>query len=281
MIDESIETFKRRLRQLIDENSMSMSAFARFCELDRSTLSQILSPHNYRLPRLENTLLIASKMNVSIDWLIGLSNNRPGVDDLPLQITKNENENPGFDDHLDVWFEESLGQKVRYSPSTLPELLKTKAVNTYEFKDFEKLDHKERIARTKKRLGYQKKGETDLEVCNSFQAVEGFIKGEGVWKNLSKRNRLEQVDYIIEISRELYPSFRWYLYDIKNNYSVPLYIYGRKRACVFTGESYFVFTQTDHIKTLISSFDNLIRNAVFGPTQIEKFLFKLRKDNLF
>ncbi len=277
---DTISLFKSRLSLLIEDTGLSMSAFAKTCKIDRSTLSQILSPNSYRLPRLENAMIIAQKYGVSVDWLLGLDNNPQKVQDLSLEIKSDDEEHISFDEQLDFWFEESLGQKIRYSPSTLPELLKTKAVNTFEYKGYDILDHRDLIDFAKKRLEYQRTGETDLEVCNSFQAIESFVRGEGAWRGLSRKHRSEQVDTMIELSKELYPNFRWYLFDIRKNYLVPLYIFGRSRGCVFMGESYFVFSQVEHIKTLIQNFDNLIKNAIHGPTEIEKFLLKLKREHL-
>ena len=60
---------------------MSPSAYARAVGIDRSTLSQLLSPANERLPRAETLAAIATLAGVSVDWLLGLqSEERPGAE---------------------------------------------------------------------------------------------------------------------------------------------------------------------------------------------------------
>ena len=50
---EIVEGFRRNLLEVIERSGLSRSAFAAKVGLDRSTLSQLLSPENVRLPRSE------------------------------------------------------------------------------------------------------------------------------------------------------------------------------------------------------------------------------------
>ena len=50
-----LEQFRERLETVIAESGMSRSAFAAEAGMDRSTLSQLLSAGNDRLPRAEIT----------------------------------------------------------------------------------------------------------------------------------------------------------------------------------------------------------------------------------
>jgi hypothetical protein len=38
-------------------------------------------------------------------------------------------------------------------------------------------------------------------------------RGEGRWRRLSATVRKAQIDRLIELTEELSPTFRWYLYD--------------------------------------------------------------------
>ncbi len=69
----TIGPFRARLADLIARSKLSQSAFAAKAGLDRSTLSQLLSGKNDRLPRAENIVAIAAAEHVSIDWLLGLT----------------------------------------------------------------------------------------------------------------------------------------------------------------------------------------------------------------
>ena len=69
----TVEIFRERLGEVIANSGLSRSAFAARAGLDRSTLSQLLSPGNERLPRAETIAAIAEREQVSVDWLLGVS----------------------------------------------------------------------------------------------------------------------------------------------------------------------------------------------------------------
>src|SRR5207253_1998687 len=59
--------------EIIARSGESRAAFARRIGIDRSTLAQILSSADDRLPRAETLAAIAADQQVSVDWLLGLS----------------------------------------------------------------------------------------------------------------------------------------------------------------------------------------------------------------
>src|SRR5215468_12734937 len=65
--------FRERLERIIRQTGLNHAAFARHVGVDRSTLSQLLSPANDRLPRAETLVAIARGCRTSIDWLLGLT----------------------------------------------------------------------------------------------------------------------------------------------------------------------------------------------------------------
>ena len=111
-----------------------------------------------------------------------------------------------------------------------------------------------------------------MEVCCSRQSLESFARGEGVWRELDAEIRREQLCSMIYLIDELYPTFRWFLYDGVRRYSVPLTIFGPKRAAIYVGHMYFVFNSTEHIRVLTQHFDELIRAAVVQPREITTLL---------
>ncbi|MEM7520045.1 MAG: helix-turn-helix transcriptional regulator, partial [Pseudomonadota bacterium] len=66
-------TFRGRLLQALKQTGMSQSALARAIGTDRSTLSQVLSDAGTRLPSAHVVAALARVMDVSSDWLLGLS----------------------------------------------------------------------------------------------------------------------------------------------------------------------------------------------------------------
>lgn len=274
---EMIETFRGRLEEIIAASGQSRSAFAAAAGMDRSTLSQILSPTNDRLPRAETLAAIAAARQVSIDWLLGLSQRGPlSADILPERMAIERDAQWADDERLVAWHREAIGYKIRHVPTTLPDLLKNRDVIRHELEHFTATRPEQRIETAAARLAYQRRPETDMEVCNSIQAIEGFARGEGIWHDLDDSIRARQLDHMIALVEELYPTFRWFFYDGRQHYSVPLTVFGPLRAVIYLGGMYFLFNSTEHIRALSEHFDSLIRGAIVQPPDVPKLLRRLR-----
>ena len=169
------------------------------------------------------------------------------------------------------WHGEAAGYKIRYVPATLPDLLKTQAVIGHEFQDYDRAVQEGRIEQTEARLAYTRKPETEFDICSPFQALEEFALGRGIWSDLSQESRREQLEWIIELLDELYPAVRWFLYDGLYRFSVPLTVFGPKRAAIYVGNMYLVFNATEQIRALSEHFDDLIRAARVQPPDLGTF----------
>lgn len=274
-----LDQFRLRLERVIRVSGLSRSAFAAAVGMDRSTLSQLLSPANDRLPRVETLAAIAAARQVSVDWLLGLSNRGElGTDIVPEQPAIERDAVSAADERLIRWHAEAVGYKIRYVPSTLPDLLKTDEVIRYELEHFVTREPEQEIATAAARLAYQRRPETDMEACTPIQEVEGFARGEGLWRRLDPAIRARQLDAMIALVDELYPTFRWFLYDGLQRYSVPVTIFGPRRAAIYLGQMYLVFQSTEHIRALTTAFDDLIRSAVVQPTAVPDLLRRLRAE---
>src|SRR5215470_15015517 len=270
---ETVRIFRQRLAEVIVRAGGSRAAFAQRIGIDRSTLAQVLSDANDRLPRAETLAAIATDQQVSIDWLLGLSQGgplAPAIIEQPLTIE------PGghspADERLTRWHAEAAGYKVRYVPSTLPDLLKTEEIIRYEYRDYVGPIPESRIEAAHARLANQRRPETDMEVCSSVQSVESFARGEGIWRDFGASARRQQIEWMIRLVDELYPTFRWFLYDGVRRFSVPLTVFGPKRAAIYLGHMYLVFNSTEHIRALTEHFDNLIRAAIVQPPEVSAML---------
>lgn len=65
--------FQQRVLSLIQASSKSRSMFAEEIGIDRSALSQLLAEDAVRLPRADTLVRIARRYGVSVDWLLGLT----------------------------------------------------------------------------------------------------------------------------------------------------------------------------------------------------------------
>jgi len=273
---DTVRIFRQRLADVIARTGGSRAAFAQRLGIDRSTLAQVLSPANDRLPRVETLAAIAADQQVSIDWLLGLSQDGPLAPAIIQQpLTVEPGGHSPADERLTRWHAEAAGYKVRYVPATLPDLLKTEELIRYEYRDHVGPIPESRIEAAHARLANQRRPETDMEVCSSVQSVESFARGEGIWRDLGAPARRQQIEWMIELLDELYPTFRWFLYDGVRRFSVPLTVFGPKRAAIYVGHMYLVFNSTEHIRVLTEHFDNLIRAAIVQPPKVSALLRRL------
>lgn len=263
-----LETFRERLSSLIGGQHGSRVALAREIGIDRTTLTQLLSTSNRRLPRVETLATIAQYTDVSIDWLLGLRADDPGSTTVVDRQPTIERDALPDDERLLTWFEEARGSKVRYIPSTLPDLMKTNDVIRFEATGTPAGTLRRDLDVTSMRLQWQRRPEADMECCSSIQSLEGFAQGEGVWSKLAKPARRVQLERIAELSDELYPTFRWFLFDGRSRYAAPVTVFGLRRAAMYVGHMYLVFTSEEHVLAMAQHFDALIRSATVQPPEL-------------
>lgn len=268
--------FRERLKTLLQRSGANQSAFAAAVGIDRSALSQLLSGASTRLPRAETLLNIASEHKVSLDWLLGLSQDEGLTGELreSLEI---EEASGGFERTLIAkWHAEAAGTKIRYVPAGIPDLLRTDALIEYEAG----ISNKSREAQqdeTQYRIDYSRRPETDMEVCMPRHTLEIFARGLGIWDRFPPQARAEQLDHMARLLDDLYPSFRLYLYDGRMRYSIPYTIFGSLRAAIYVGDMYLVLNATQPVRTLTRHFDNLIRAADVNAHEAASFTASLNR----
>ena len=169
------------------------------------------------------------------------------------------------DVRLSRWYAETVGYKARYVPTTLPDLLKTDEVIRYEYRDNVPAVPRSEIAAANERLEIQRRPESDLEVCSPRQSVESFARGEGIWRDLDVGVRRRQLDHMVSLVDELYPTFRWFLYDGLLRYAAPMTIFGPKRAVLYIGDMYLVLNGTEHVRALVRDISTILIRVGCGP----------------
>ncbi len=265
--------FRSRVLQAMERAEVTKSALAEQAGIDRSTLTQMLSGEYDRLPRADTAASIAVALQVSLDWLLGLTQDaRVSADILMESLEFRPSAGVPVEKDLTRWHEDAKGYKIRYVPTTLPDLAKTDGVLTHEYRDFAAKSADRAITDSHYRLEYTRLPETDMEVCLSTQAIESFAAGEGIWSTLSMDDRLEQLKVLADLTEELYPTLRLYLFDGLTHFSAPYTIFGPLRAAVYIGQAYLVFNTTEHIRALTQHFDGLIRAAVVQANEASEYL---------
>jgi transcriptional regulator with XRE-family HTH domain len=268
--------FRERLQILIGRAGVTRAAFAKSIGIDRSALTQLLSGHASRLPRVDTLWRISAVYSVSLDWLLGLSQDETLAAEIKpaLEIAEAQ----GFDEETIVerWHKEAAGYKIRYVPAQIPDLLRTPDVIAYEYSGRAAPSPSWQLRNAEFRLDYNRRPDTDMEVCMPRQRLELLAAGKGHWAGLDVEVRRIQIDYMAKLVDELYPSFRLFLYDQRRTYSIPYTVFGPQRASIFVGEMYLVLNTIDHIRALSRHFDNLIRNAVVSANESAAFLRALK-----
>lgn len=266
--------FQTRIKSLLNRSGENQSAFAQSVGIDRSALSQLLSGQSTRLPRVETLLNIAERHSVSLDWLLGLSQDEGITGELRPSMEIEEGPD-NFERTLLVrWHAEATGSKIRYVPARIPDLLRTPAVIAYETSMVHR-DPAAQMSETAFRLDYNRQPGTDMEVCMPFQTLNDFASGNGIWNELTKEVRAEQLEHMSSLLEELYPSFRLYLFDGRERFSVPYTVFGPYRVALFVGGMYLVLNTTEAVLTMQRHFDSLIRVAKINAHEIADYVSSL------
>ncbi|MBT5265546.1 MAG: helix-turn-helix transcriptional regulator [Rhodospirillaceae bacterium] len=259
---ETVTNFRQRLGEAMRRSAMNRSSLARHVGIDRSTISQLLSEGNDRLPRADTVAAIAATLQVSLDWLLGISQEESlGAEILERSFQFQQLRRTEVDVHLARWHAEAAGYKIRYVPYTLPDQIKTERVIAHEYGTRVEEERDEAWERARDRLAYIRQPDTEIEICSTQQGLAGFARGEGIWQGLSPDDRIEQLNLVADLTEELYPRLRWTLHNGREVHSVPVTIFGPHRAAVYAGHMYLVFNTTEHIRVLTRQFDDLVRQA--------------------
>ncbi len=273
--EQRVAVFRRRMQRVIEHSGLNHAGFAKTIGVERSTLSQLLSEGNLRLPRADTIANLAEKYQVSIDWLLGLTDQgtlSPDVMKEPLEFE--DFSGSTMNETMLQWHREAGSYRVRYIPITLPDLLKTEEVATYEFKRYGLGKTHQSIRDTHRMLIHHRQEEAEMEVCQSIQDIESFALGEGIWAGLSAQARKQQLKHIIILLDELYPGFRWYLFDGRQMYTAAFTVFGPLRVAVFIGQMYLVLNSRQHIRLFSNRFDELIRASIVQPNEGIRFIRK-------
>lgn len=268
--------FRDRLAQAMAQTGQSQSALARAVGVDRSTLSALLAPGT-RLPNAQLVAEAAAALGVSSDWLLGLSDTQtPITTALAQAVSLTDAPRALFDDVIFGWHGEAAGYKIRHVPATLPDMLKTRAVVEWEYRDTLGGTAEAAIAGFEAQLAHLRGARSDYEIALPLHELAGFAAGTGYWQGLPLPLRLAQLDRLIQLTDELYPGLRLYLFDAHRVFSAPVTVFGPHLAVIYLGRSYVSFRDPARVAALSAHFDWLVREAPLGARDVGGHLRALR-----
>ena len=277
---ERAQLFQRRLAEAMTRGNMTKSELARQIGADRSTVSLLLGTNDARLPNAHFAAECAAALNVSSDWLLGLTE-RPerSADIVSATMEMTEAARSPSDEQIFRWHQEARGYKIRHVPATMPDLLKSEPVLEFEYSQYMGRTSEQAITDMRDKLDYLRAPETDYEIALPADVLDSFAAGHGYWSGLTLDVRRDQLVRLRDICEELYPSLRLYLFDRKMLYSAPLTIFGPLVASIYVGQMHMVFRQRRQILALGQHFDGLVRGATIEaramPALIERMLKEL------
>ena len=258
--------FRDRLERVIAGTGLNQAGFSRHVGIDRSTLSQLLSPDNDRLPRAETLTAIARGCRISIDWLLGLSQREQiGAELVEAVLTIETQAHAPFNERFLRWHAEAAGRKLRTVPMSFPDFLKTDEVMQFEYAAALGLDSNPALAERRRLIIASIRDGGEMEACVSVQALELFARGQAQWEGFDIAGRRAQFNTMAALVDELYPTLRLNLYDLRQTYSAPFTIYGNSRAAVYLGPTYLVLNASEHIRMLTRRFEDIVRTATVQP----------------
>ena len=271
------DLFRTRLGEAMHLRQSNQSALARAIGVDRSTISQLLKGPSARLPNAQVVGECASALGVSADWLLGLTD-RPETTADMLANTLSLTEAPRalVDEQIFQWHKEAVGYKIRHVPAGLPDMLKTRAMLEWEYAPHLGRSTDQAIGASEDRMAWMRAARSDYEIALPIHELESFARAEGYYRDLPLDLRRAQLDHLIAVTTQLYPSLRLYLFDARRVYSAPVTILGPLLAVIYIGRNYMVFRDTERVQALTLHFDHLLREADITARALPERLAELR-----
>ncbi len=272
------EQFRDRLSSALTASGLSRAGLARAVGVDRSTVTQMLADGEIRMPGGHVVAACAQVLDVSTDWLLGLSD-RPEQAGALLDSSMSISETgraTGLDDQIFAWHREAEGYKIRHVPATLPDMLKTDAMLQWEYAPVTHRHPSEAIEAAAERLDWMSLTQSDYELALPLHELESFGRGEGYYAGLEAETRRVQLDWLVETYDRFYPSLRIFLFDARQVFSSPVTVFGPLMAVIYMGRHYIAFRDRDRVRTVARHFDWLVREASVSARDIPAYLDGLR-----
>ncbi|MBC2837084.1 helix-turn-helix transcriptional regulator [Gemmobacter straminiformis] len=254
------------------ERGMNRSDLARAVGVDRSTVSHLLAGGT-RLPNAGLAADAAAALGISADWLLGLATRpEPIADLLATSLAVTEAPRALIDETIFGWHREAAGYKIRHVPATLPDMLKTRSMVEWEYRPQLGRTAEQALGAFEDRLAWMRGARSDYEIALPLHELEAFAGGTGYYAGLPAEVRAEQMERLIALAGQLYPSLRLYLFDARRVFSAPVTIFGPLLAVVYLGRHYLAFRDSGRVASISQHFDWLVKEAAFSAREVPEYL---------
>lgn len=272
--------FRERLGQAMAEKHETQSGLARRIGVDRSTISQLLTGEGARLPNAQVVAECASALDVSADWLLGLTERPERLADLlATSLTMTEAPRALIDETIFGWHREAAGYKIRHVPATLPDMLKTRAMLRWEYEPQLGRTADQAIGASEDRLNWMARSGSDYEIAMPVHELGAFVRAEGYYHGLPAEVRAAQLARLRGLYAQLYPALRIYLFDARRVFSAPVTVFGPLLAVLYLGRHYIAFRDSARVTSFSAHFDWLVREAELGARDFPSHLDTLARES--
>ena len=274
---ERAEVFRQRLQNAMTRAGFNKSTLATNVKVDRSTISQLLSPNHTRLPNAQVVAECARALSVSSDWLLGLSQRPERANDLLDIVTSMpEAERSSVDEQLVAWHQESAGYKIRHVPATLPDFLKTPELLRWEYQSQLGKTPDQAIGAMEDSLSWMRSKHSDYEIALPLHELQNFSAATGYYAGLPVEIRRAQIKQFIHLHDTLYPSLRIFQFDAHQVFSAPITVFGPLMGAIYLGRHYIVFRDSNRVQAMTNHFDWLVKSAVVDARDFVSHLQKIQ-----
>ncbi|KPA21903.1 helix-turn-helix protein [Shimia sp. SK013] len=272
------DRFRQRLGTAMKDTSITQSELSRRIGVDRSTISQLLKDKGARLPNAQVVGECATALGVSADWLLSLTDlpeNTAAI--LANALTVTEAPRALVDEQIFNWHQEAAGFKIRHVPAGLPDMLKTDEMLVWEYSAHLGRTSEQAINASRDRLHWMRSSQSDYEIALPRHEMDSFAQGVGYYAGLPTHIRQRQLDQFADLTEQLYPRMRLYLFDAHRLFSSPITVFGPLLAVLYLGRNYLAFRDTERVSGFTEHFDALVRQADVTARQIPDHVRDLKK----
>lgn len=271
------DIFRQRLQDAMNRMGFNKSTLARKISVDRSTISQLLSPDHTRLPNAQVIAESARALKVSADWLLGLSQRPERANDLlDIVVTMPEAERSSVDEQLVQWHREAAGYKIRHVPATLPDFLKIPSLLRWEYQTHLGKTPDQAIGAMEDSLNWMRAQHGDYEIALPLHELQNFAAGNGYYAGLPVDIRKKQIAQFIELHEQFYPSLRIFQFDAHQVFSAPITVFGPLMGAIYLGRHYIVFRDSARVQAMTNHFDWLVKASCIDARDFASYLSTLK-----
>ena len=92
---------------------------------------------------------------------------------------------------------------------------------------------------------------------------------------LPEKVRSGQIERLLALHDQLYPTLRVILFDARRLHSAPITVFGPLLAALYLGSNYIVFRDTERVSAVSRHFDTLVREASISARDFPAYLKSL------